>query len=122
MGSLERKIRRMNDKQKQKYVEDVKAEAKKVANLAVLKGMDRAYDEGFKDATERLTIKIVAVASEIVYNHWRELNKKDTRLEVFVDLMREKLEKVDVSPEFQQEVANLFEDKGNIKGVKFGNE
>lgn len=118
MGSLERKLRRMEEKQKQKYLNDVKEEAQRVAHIAILKAGERGYDEGYKDAVENSTTKVLAVACEVVYNHWRELTKKDTRLSVFVELMRKKLEQIDEPTESQKEVEKLLEEQCNMKVVR----
>lgn len=113
MGSLERKLRRKDDKEKAKYISDVKSEAKNIAEKVVDKAILRAYDE----AVEVATAKVMAVTAEIIWNHWSELARKDTRLQTFVKLMEEKLQKVENPTEEQIEVEKLLAERC---GIKFG--
>lgn len=111
MGSLERKLRRKDDKEKAKYISDVKSEAKNIAEKVVDKAMARATDE----ATEVALAKVLAVSAEIVYNDWSKLQKKETRLKVFVELMNEKLQQIQNPSKEQLEVERLLDEQCGIK-------
>ncbi len=111
MGSLERKLRRKDDKEKAKYINDVKSEAKKIADKVVDKAMERAT----KEVSEEALAKVLAVSAEIIWNHWSELARKDTRLQTYVNLMNEKLQKVENPTEEQIEVEKLLAERCGIE-------
>lgn len=115
MGSLERKLRRKDDKERAKYISDLKSEAKKIADQVVDKAMARAYDEATEAATAAATAMVMAVAAEIIWNDWSKLQKKDTRLQVFVKLMEERLQVVNNPTEAQLEVEKLLAERCGIK-------
>lgn len=104
MGSLERKLRRKDDKEKEKYISDLKSEAKKIADKVVDKAMARAS----KEAMETATAMVMAVTAEIIWNDWSKLQKKETRLQTYVKLMEEKLQLVNNPTKAQMEVEKLL--------------
>lgn len=111
--SLGRKLKRKEEKERAKYLQDIKSEATKIADRAV----DRAYQRAYDEASEVALAKVLSVAAEIVYNDWKALSRKETRLQVFVDLMVEKLQLIENPTEKQLEVEFLLAEKC---GVKFG--
>ena len=113
MGSSGRKLKRKEEKSRAKYLQDVKSEANKIADRAVGRYVERVYTEAAEDALA----KVLAVAAEVVYNDWKALSKKETRLKVFVDLMNEKLQFVDNPTEKQLEVERLLAEQC---GIQFG--
>lgn len=123
--SLARKLARKQEHEKAKYISDIKSEAKQIARQAVDKASQRAYEEGYNDAykkafdeaSEVALAKVLAVSAEIVYNDFGKLQKKESRLQVFVELMSQKLQHVENPTEQQLEVERLLEERC---GVKFG--
>lgn len=111
MSGLERKLKRKDEKQRAKYLQDVKSEAVKIADRAV----DKAYQRAFNEASWEALAKVLAVAAEIVYNDWKALSKKETRLQVFVELMNKKLQSVDNPTEKQLEVERLLAEQCGIQ-------
>lgn len=117
MSSLERKLRRKTELEQAKYLKDVKSEAKKISEKVVDKAMARAHEAAYNEAVETATAKVMAVTAEILWNHWSELSRKGTRLQVFVKLMEEKLQMVDNPTEAQLEVERLLAEQC---GIEFG--
>lgn len=118
MSSLERKMRRKTELEQAKYLKDVKSEAKKISEKVVDKAMARAHEAAYNEAIVTATAKVMAVTAEILWNHWSELSRKGTRLQVFVKLMEEKLATVEVNPTGAQlEVEKLLAERC---GIEFG--
>lgn len=117
--SLERKLKRKSEVEQKKYIADVKGEAKKIAGMALDKATTAAYNEGYQDALQYAAneafAKVAAVTAEILYNHWRDLTKKDTRLATYWNLLLKKAEQVNEPTEEQAEVERILYEQCGIK-------
>jgi hypothetical protein len=113
--SFSRKLSRKQGQEKQKYYDDVKSEAKKIAANALGKAVSQAESVAYERAANEAMAKILAVSAEIIYNDWSKLQKKDTRLKEYVALMNEKLQQVNEPSEKQLEIEKMLYEQCGIK-------
>ena len=64
---------------------------------------------------ETATAMVMAVTAEIIWNDWSKLQKKDTRLQTYVNLMEEKLKLVNNPTKEQLEVEKLLAERCGIE-------
>lgn len=113
--SFGRKLLRKQGQEKEKYYKDVKGEAKKIAEMALDKAVNMATDVAYEKAANEAIAKVLAVSSEIIYNDWGKLQKKESRLKVYVELMSEKLQKVNEPSEKQLEIERMLDEQCGVK-------
>lgn len=89
--SIGRKFRRKTEVEKRKYADDVKNAAIKLARVA-LKDTDDKYREDLKTYNDAAIIVTAAAAANVLVEHWGKMQKKETRIDRFMELYVKELE------------------------------
>lgn len=91
MGSIFRKFKRKDEVEKRKYASDVRNAAVKLARLA-LHDTDEKYRRDIKTYNDAAIIVTAAASANVIANFWGKLNKKETRIEKYIELYIHELE------------------------------
>lgn len=119
MGSLSKKLKRRNAVEQKRYDEDVTRKAKRLS-LQALGAFDHAYDRALAkatiDATNMAIAKTATIAAEIIFNNWKQLQKKETRVENFIVLFINAINEFDKDgTRSQEEIEKMFLEKWGIQ-------
>ena len=79
-----------------------------LAVKATQKSLTKVRDKAYEDATNDAFTKLLAVATEIVYNDYGKLRDKDTRIKTFVRLLLSKAGKFENPSDEQKKVEQLL--------------
>lgn len=91
MGSISRSFKRKSVLQRRQYNDDVRRGAMKIAKIA-LQGVDEKYQHDIKTYNDAAIIVTAAAAATVLTENWGALNKKETRVDRFMELYVKALE------------------------------
>ena len=89
--SIGRKFRRKSEVEQLKYREDVKSAAIKLAKVA-LQGVDEKYQQDIKTYNDAAIVVTAAAAANVLVEKWGKMQKKETRIDRFMELYVKELE------------------------------
>lgn len=114
-----RKLKRRSEVEQKRYEEDVTRKAKRMS-IQALGAFDQAYDRALMkvstDATNMAIVKTATLAADIIFNNWKQIQKKDTRVENFVVLFIQAINEFDKQgTKSQKEIEKIFFEKWGIQ-------
>lgn len=91
MSSISRSFKRKSVLQRRQYNDDVRRGAMKIAQVA-LQGVDEKYQQDIKTYNDAAIIVTAAAAANVLVEHWGKMQKKETRIDRFMELYVKELE------------------------------
>lgn len=118
MGSLSKKLKRRSAVEQKRYEEDVERRAKRMS-MQVYGVFEQAYQNAMNEAdiktTKSAIVKTAAIAADIIFNNWKSLQKKETRVENFAKLYIDAICKFNKDDKSREEIEKILEEKWNLK-------
>ncbi len=113
-----RKLKRRSEIEKKRYEEDVERKAKRMS-MQAYDVFEQAYQNAINKAdiktTKSAIVKTAAIAADIIFNNWKTLQKKDTRVENFARLYIDAISKFNKDDKSREEIEKILEEKWNVK-------
>jgi hypothetical protein len=113
-----RKLKRRSEIEKKRYEEDVERKAKRMS-MQAYGVFEQAYQNAMNEADVKTTksaiVKTAAIAADIIFNNWKTLQKKDTRVENFARLYIDAICKFNKDDKSREEIEKILEEKWNVK-------
>lgn len=113
-----RKLKRRSEIEKKRYEVDVERKAKRMS-MQAYDVFEQAYQNAINKAdiktTKSAIVKTAAIAADIIFNNWKTLQKKDTRVENFARLYIDAISKFNKDDKSREEIEKILEEKWNVK-------
>lgn len=113
-----RKLKRRSEVEQKRYEEEVTRQAKRMS-MQAFDIFEQAYQKAVNEADVKTTksaiVKTAAIAADIIFNNWKKLQKKETRVENFAVLYVDAICKFNKDDKSREEIEKILEEKWNVK-------
>ncbi len=113
-----RKLKRRSEVEQKRYEEDITRQAKRMS-MQAFGIFEQAYQKAVNEADVKTTksaiVKTAAIAADIIFNNWKKLQKKETRVENFAVLYVDAICKFNKDDKSREEIEKILEEKWNVK-------